>query len=318
MQGMGSQKTDAENEKTAAEKNSASRELEAVRAAGGEDLRNPGLESAEPGEWETGRAEPESRRDPGLESAEPGEWKTGRAKPESHRDPDLKSAETGERPAEAGYFPLFIDLWKKKVLVAGAGKVAERRVRVLLAFGADVTVAAPMTEQEKRNFLDRVGVLRTGGERSHSLYDRPEFSSGESEADGRTESSPSGGGNSIPAEARQGKEGCGVYGYPSAAGSLHIHSGSYEPGLCRGAFLVLAATDDRELNARICRDGKREGAFVNNASDRRQCDFYFPSVVRDRGRVVGISGGGEDHAAVKRLREKIEWVLMEDSAGEAE
>ena len=295
MQEMGSRKTDAENEKPAAEKNSASREPEAVRTAGEEDLRNPGLESAEPGERETGRAEQES-----------------------YRDPDLKSAETGERPAKAGYFPLFIDLWKKKVLVAGAGKVAARRVRVLLAFGADVTAAAPMTEQEMRNFLDRVGVLRTGGDSSQSLYDRPEFSSGESEADGHTESRPSGGGNPIPAETGQGKEGRGVYGYPSAAGFLHLHNGPYESGLCRDAFLVLAATDDRELNTRICRDGKREGAFVNNASDRMQCDFYFPSVVRDGERVVAISGGGEDHAAVKRLREKIESVLMEDSAGEAE
>lgn len=41
------------------------------------------------------------------------------------------------------YFPLFIDIEKRPCLVAGGGKVALRKVQVLLDFGADVTVVAP-------------------------------------------------------------------------------------------------------------------------------------------------------------------------------
>ena len=39
---------------------------------------------------------------------------------------------------ERAYFPLFIDLTRKKILVAGGGAIALRRVRTLLRFGADI------------------------------------------------------------------------------------------------------------------------------------------------------------------------------------
>ena len=72
---------------------------------------------------------------------------------------------------------------------------------------------------------------------------------------------------------------------------------------------MLAATNDDELNARICRDGRAAGAFVNNASDHEQCDFYFPSIVRDEQKVIGLNGGGMDHRGTKELRKKVEQVL---------
>ena len=44
------------------------------------------------------------------------------------------------------YFPMFIDIEKKKCLVAGGGTVALRKVRVLLDFGAQVIVVAPQID----------------------------------------------------------------------------------------------------------------------------------------------------------------------------
>ena len=41
------------------------------------------------------------------------------------------------------YFPLFVDLEGKKVVVVGAGTIAGRRIRTLLDFGARITVIAP-------------------------------------------------------------------------------------------------------------------------------------------------------------------------------
>ena len=44
-----------------------------------------------------------------------------------------------ERP----YFPVFIDMEGRLVLVAGGGRIALRRVRTLLRFGAKIRVIAP-------------------------------------------------------------------------------------------------------------------------------------------------------------------------------
>lgn len=50
------------------------------------------------------------------------------------------------------YFPLFIDIEKRPCLVAGGGKVALRKVQVLLDFGAYVTVVAPDILEEIKAF----------------------------------------------------------------------------------------------------------------------------------------------------------------------
>ena len=54
-------------------------------------------------------------------------------------------------------FPLFIDLKGKKAVIVGGGKIALRRAGVLLAFGADVTIIAPVCEAvpEGATFLQR-------------------------------------------------------------------------------------------------------------------------------------------------------------------
>lgn len=41
------------------------------------------------------------------------------------------------------YFPMFIDLTDKKILVVGGGTIALRRARTLLKFGTDIHVVAP-------------------------------------------------------------------------------------------------------------------------------------------------------------------------------
>lgn len=46
------------------------------------------------------------------------------------------------------YFPLFIDIENKSCLVAGGGRVALRKAQVLVDFGADVTVIAPVILKE--------------------------------------------------------------------------------------------------------------------------------------------------------------------------
>ena len=67
------------------------------------------------------------------------------------------------------YFPLFIDLEKKKITVIGAGTIASRRIRTLLNFGAQITVLAPEASEEVRKLAEkgrlvwRKGTPRTAG-----------------------------------------------------------------------------------------------------------------------------------------------------------
>lgn len=50
----------------------------------------------------------------------------------------------------SAYFPLFVSLCNKKILVVGAGQIAVRRIAALLRYGAAVTVIAPQVRDEIR------------------------------------------------------------------------------------------------------------------------------------------------------------------------
>ena len=50
------------------------------------------------------------------------------------------------------YFPMFIELAGQDCLVVGAGKVAERKVRILLEYGPNVRVVAPEATERLRQF----------------------------------------------------------------------------------------------------------------------------------------------------------------------
>lgn len=79
------------------------------------------------------------------------------------------------------------------------------------------------------------------------------------------------------------------------------------------AVLVLAATNDTELNHQITQQARSCGIPANNASDRNDCDFYFPAVVQTQQFSVGICGTGRDHHAVAQAAAAIR-KLMEEEA----
>ena len=56
------------------------------------------------------------------------------------------------------YFPLFVDLEQEKIVVVGAGRIAERRIRTLLSFDARITVLAPEATEAIKTWAEE-GVL---------------------------------------------------------------------------------------------------------------------------------------------------------------
>ena len=60
------------------------------------------------------------------------------------------------------YFPMFVDLSDKKVVVAGAGTIAKRRIRVLADFTNRLVVIAPEVNRELKDMEaeGRITILR--------------------------------------------------------------------------------------------------------------------------------------------------------------
>lgn len=81
---------------------------------------------------------------------------------------------------------------------------------------------------------------------------------------------------------------------------------NYLPGDLNDAFMVIAATDNREVNEKVCNDARAEGIPVNVCDRKEMCDFYFPATF-ENGQVTGglISKDGGDHKAAKKTAERI-------------
>ena len=78
----------------------------------------------------------------------------------------------------------------------------------------------------------------------------------------------------------------------------------------RDAFLVLAATSDRELNRKLVERGRSIGAFVYAADDPAVSDFSYASIVNIEGIVqVGISTSGKSPIMARKIRIKVERIL---------
>ena len=76
------------------------------------------------------------------------------------------------------------------------------------------------------------------------------------------------------------------------------------------AFLVLAATNDRELNRKIIERGRSLMAFVYAADDPAVSDFSYASIINIEGIVqVAISTSGKSPLMARKIRIKAERIL---------
>ncbi|HIH69206.1 precorrin-2 dehydrogenase/sirohydrochlorin ferrochelatase family protein [Methermicoccus shengliensis] len=75
----------------------------------------------------------------------------------------------------------------------------------------------------------------------------------------------------------------------------------------RGAFIVVAATDNEELNEKIAHIAHENGALVNSVHD--VLDVVVPSIVEGEGVVLAISTRGASPAMSKFIRQRLEGAL---------
>jgi uroporphyrin-III C-methyltransferase / precorrin-2 dehydrogenase / sirohydrochlorin ferrochelatase len=150
------------------------------------------------------------------------------------------------------YFPLFLDLTGKPVLLVGGGSVAARKFALLVDAGAVVTVVAP----------------RLGDELAAAV----------------------------------------------AAGKASHRSREFAPNDVGSQWLVVAATDDRAVNAQVAAAANAVRIPCNVVDDRELSSFIMPAII-DRSPVqIAVSTGGTSPVLARLIRERLE-TLLDGSLG---
>ena len=145
------------------------------------------------------------------------------------------------------YLPIFCRLDNKPVLLVGGGEVAERKARLLLDAGAQLTVVAPELDPELAEL--------------------------------------------------------------AANGSIEWLAGEFVPEQLAGKWLVVAATDRREVNALVYQSANQARIFANVVDDPKRSSFIMPSIIDRSPLMVAISSGGKAPVLARLLREKLEALL---------
>ncbi|MFM5637060.1 siroheme synthase CysG [Aeromonas veronii] len=145
------------------------------------------------------------------------------------------------------YLPIFCRLDNKPVLLVGGGEVAERKARLLLDAGAQLTVVTPELDPELAEL--------------------------------------------------------------AANGSIEWLASEFVPEQLAGKWLVVAATDRREVNALVYQSANQARIFANVVDDPKRSSFIMPSIIDRSPLMVAISSGGKAPVLARLLREKLEALL---------
>ena len=97
--------------------------------------------------------------------------------------------------------------------------------------------------------------------------------------------------------------------------AAEVRRRAYREGDLKGAILAFAATDRREVNAAVAREGRERDVLVNVADEPAEGDFALPSTLR-RGRLqVAVSTGGASPTLARRIRRELEEAFGSEWAG---
>lgn len=78
---------------------------------------------------------------------------------------------------------------------------------------------------------------------------------------------------------------------------------------CDGMEMVIAATDDNALNHEIAEYCKANGIMVNAVDQKADCNFIFPSYIKEKNLVAAFSSGGNSPVLTQYLKGKEQEIL---------
>ncbi len=89
-------------------------------------------------------------------------------------------------------------------------------------------------------------------------------------------------------------------------GSIRWERREYRPSDLESTFMVIAATDDTDVNIRVYEDAERRAMLVNVVDVPPLCNFILPAIVRTGPIAIAISTAGASPALAKRMKREIE------------
>jgi siroheme synthase-like protein len=97
-------------------------------------------------------------------------------------------------------------------------------------------------------------------------------------------------------------------------GSIAWARRPYATGDLEATFMVVAATNDTDVNIRVFDDAERRAMLVNVVDVPPLCNFILPAIVRQGPLAIAISTAGASPALAKRLKREIGAVYGEPYA----
>ena len=150
------------------------------------------------------------------------------------------------------WFPLFVNLENKKILVIGGGKIAYKKITKILEYSANVTIVAEKIEEEKLLQLENVKIV--DNKRIENDKDTIEE-------------------------------------------------------LVKDYFLVIAATNDEELNENIAKICDSRGILINNISSKTEMNAMFGGIVKNDEFQIAVSTGGKNCRRSRAMKSEIQKIL---------
>jgi len=92
-------------------------------------------------------------------------------------------------------------------------------------------------------------------------------------------------------------------------GMLTLAAGEFNDALLDTSWLVIAATDDNDVNQRVSDAAEARRIFCNVVDAPKEASFIMPSIIDRSPLMVAVSSGGTSPVLARLLREKLEAVL---------
>ncbi len=100
----------------------------------------------------------------------------------------------------------------------------------------------------------------------------------------------------------------------AAEGSITWERHEYRTEDLEGAFMVIASTDDTDVNIRVYDDAERRAMLVNIVDVPPLCNFILPAIVRTGPLAIAISTAGASPALAKRMKAEVSELFGEEYA----